>query len=408
MTSPPDYDVIIAGGGMVGASLATGLGREKLRVALIEAVSPGDRQQPSFDDRGIALSLSSQRVFNGLGIWQKLDEAACPVKKIHVSDQNHFGAVRLNAAEMQLPALGYVVLARELGRVLGQQVSGCDHIDLLSPATVDDIEVNDDYVTARIVQEGTVIPLTARLLVAADGTQSGIRTRLGIKSRFKDYGQTAIVTNVGTSSSHQGIAYERFTPTGPLALLPMPGDRYAMVFTVNSSDAQDYCEMQEDEFLRHVYRRSGRRVKRFLRMGARNSYPLVFMHAEEQVRPRLVILGNAAHTIHPNGAQGFNLCLRDVAGLLDSLLPAFRRGNDIGRLPLLQEYYCQRLEDQQLVERFADGIASVFYNELPHRVLFRNSTMLLLDLCPPLKKVFMQRATGLYGRQPSLVHNNTV
>lgn len=400
-----DYDVIIAGGGMVGASLALGLARENMRVAVVEAVPPQHDQQPSFDDRGLALSLSSMRIFSSLAVWGAVSKAACPVKRVHVSDQNHFGIVRLAAEDMHVPALGYVVLARELGKALGQQVASCDNIALMSPAIVDSVAVESDQVTARISGEGERSSLSARLVVAADGTQSGIREKLGIDTRLKDYGQTAIVTNVGVSPDHRHTAYERFTSSGPLALLPMTGDRYAVVFTVNSSDAREYCNMQDNKFLQQLQERFGHRAGRFHQAGTRKSYPLVSVLSREQVRQRVVILGNAAHTIHPNGAQGFNLCLRDVAGLLDVLVPAFHAGEDIGRLPLLQEYLSLRQHDQKMVERFSDGLASIFYNELPHRVLFRNSSMLLLDLCPPLKKAFIQRAMGVAGRQPSMVRS---
>ena len=391
---------------MVGSSLALGLAHGNMRVAMVEAVTPQNEQQPSFDDRGLVLSLSSMRVFQGLDVWKEVSESACPVRRIHVSDQNHFGIVRLNADDVHLPALGYVVLARELGKALGQKVAACGNIDLLRPATVDTIAVENGQVTTGIMQDGDVVSVNARLVIAADGTQSGIRTKLGIETRIKDYGQTAIVTNVGISRDHQYTAYERFTSTGPLALLPMSADRCAVVFTVNRGEAQHYSAMQDSEFLQQLQQRFGRRTGRFQHVGTRKSYPLVSVLAREQVRQRLVILGNAAHTIHPNGAQGFNLCLRDVAGLLDVLLPAFHAGADIGQLHLLQEYQSQRQPDQRLVERFTDGVATVFYSELPHRILLRNSSMLLLDLCPPLKKAFMQRAMGVAGRQPSLVRNS--
>jgi 2-octaprenyl-6-methoxyphenol hydroxylase len=403
MSSLHDYDVIVVGGGMVGATLAIALSAANTRIALIEAVSPRAASQPSYDDRGLALSLSSRKILAGLGLWDAISKTANPIEHVHVSDQHHFGFVRLHAEPMQLPALGHVVLARELGKVLMDRISSADNIDFVCPAQVQRVAIHPERVEVTVLENGTTSALTAQLLVAADGAHSPVRNMLGIRTDFRDYGQTAIVTNVTPGKPHRNTAFERFTAQGPLALLPFTENRCVVVFTVASASAGHYLHMQEDEFLVALQTRFGRRLGTFRKLGKRKSYPMQYIIAQEQVRERLVVLGNAAHTLHPNGAQGFNLCLRDIAGLAEIVLPAIRAGGDPGSRVLLQRYQELRQPDQQQVIKFTDGLASLFYNDLPHKVLVRNAGMLLLDTCPALKKSFALRGMGLHGRQPALV-----
>ena len=401
MKSLPDYDVVIVGGGMVGASLASALSAEQIRVAVIEAVPARAGDQPSYDDRGLALSLSSQRILAGLGLWDTL--CCSPIRHVHVSDRKHFGVVRLHADMLRIPVLGYVVIARELGRVLLDRLHEADNVDFFCPATVEGLSIEPASATATVSVNGKSKTLTSRLIVAADGTHSRVRELLGIDARIKDYGQTAIVTNVTPERPHDDTAYERFTESGPLALLPLPEQRCAVVFTVNTQDAEHYSQMDDDRFMTCLQSRFGRRLGKFQRIGARKSYPVKLVSVREQVRERLVILGNSSHTLHPNGAQGFNLALRDVAGLAEVLIPALRANKDPGERQLLNTYVAARQNDQQCVMQFSDGLATLFYNELPHKVFIRNAGMLFMDMSPPLKRSFLRRAMGIYGRQPSLV-----
>ncbi len=407
MTLPPDYDVIIVGGGMTGASLAVALAAGNTRIAVIEAVSPRAENQPSYDDRGLALSLSSQRILNGLGLWDVICKSANPIEHVHVSDQHHFGFVRLHAEQMHLPALGHVVLARELGRILMERISVTKNIHFICPAQVKDIVIRPERAEVTLLQDGCSSKLTAQLVAAADGSYSPVRELLGIKTDCRDYGQTAIVTNVTPGKPHNNTAFERFTTQGPLALMPSTENRCVVVFTVGSESAEHYLNMSDEEFLAVLQSRLGRRLGKFQRLGIRKSYPVQLIIAQEQVRERVVILGNAAHTLHPNGAQGFNLCLRDIAGLAEILLPAIRHRNDPGRRRLLNQYHDLRKPDQAQVTRFTDGVASMFYNDLPHKIWFRNTGMLLMDICPSLKQSFTLRAMGLHGKQPAMVRGLT-
>ena len=408
MTSLPDYDVIIVGGGMVGACVALGMAREDIRIAIIEAVQPDSDQQPSYDDRGIALSLSSRRVLECLQVWDNLNGLVTPVASIHVSDQDHFGSVHLSAAELQVPALGYVVLARELGGAVMKQINRHRNIDLICPASVSEVDVQEDSVTVSFLQDGTENILSSRLLVAADGSTSRVRMLLGIESHEKDYGQTAIVCNITPQLPHRQTAWERFTTHGPLALLPLNDSRCAVVHTVKQDIANHVLAMDDEEYCKRLQEQFGLRLGRLQRPGVRKSYPVRFLRTHEQVRDRVIILGNAAHTVHPNGAQGFNLCLRDIAGLLEVLLPVIQAGGDIGARSWLEQYRLLREPDQVRIYRFTDGLAGLFYTDRPVTTCLRNSAMWLLDGCLPLKREFMRMATGLYGAQPAMVRGSAL
>jgi 2-octaprenyl-6-methoxyphenol hydroxylase len=401
MQSPHEFDVIIAGGGLTGASLALAVGAG--RIALIEAVPSASDSQPSYDDRGLALALSSQRILHALGVWDAVRRVATPIEHIHISDQHRFGAVRLHAQELGMSALGYVVLARALGQALMQKVNTTPAIEFICPARVIGVVNGPAQTEVTLVQGGKERTITGRLLVVADGTDSQLRAMLGINVTRKDYHQTAIVTKVTPDKAHNNTAWERFTPEGPVALLPLPDNHCSVVFTVSSTDTGRYLAMDENEFLSSLYSRFSARLGLFRRLGARRSYSLQFLLAAEQVQERVVLLGNTAHTLHPNGAQGFNLCLRDVAGLAEVLVPVLHAGGDPGSLSLLQGYQAKRTADQKRTTCFSDGLATLFYSDLPHKVLLRKTGMLLLNLSPPWKRTLARMGTGLYGEQPALV-----
>jgi 2-octaprenyl-6-methoxyphenol hydroxylase len=396
-----DYDVAIVGGGMVGASLACALSGSSLRVALIEAIAAESDQQPSYDDRGLSLSLASHRILAGLSLWPSLLPAATPIEHIHVSDRGRFGFVRLHATDLGLPALGYVVLARDLGRALLQGVRDAPNVDFLCPARVAAALPGADGVRLQLQDEDPVAGLGCRLLVVADGTRSSLRESLGMSVATRDYHQVAIVATVTPQKPHGNWAFERFTDTGPLALLPLRDGRCVLVHAVPAAEAEDWLKLDDEQFLGGVQARFGRRLGRLLQVGTRKSYPLLKQEAREQVQGRVLLLGNAAHTLHPNGAQGFNLGLRDVAGLAEHLTAAGLV--DPGARQLLQDYVASRRADQRRISRFTDGLTSLFYNNNPAKVVLRDAGMLLTDLLPGLKKPIMRLGMGVAGRQPGLV-----
>jgi 2-octaprenyl-6-methoxyphenol hydroxylase len=396
-----EYDIVIAGGGMVGASLACALANTRLRIALIEAVTLETEYQPSYDERGLALSLSSQRIFQALGVWQQVAANANPIRKVHVSDRGHFGKVRMDAADVGLEALGHVVIARELGAVLMTQLKQTANVDIVCPAKVVQLQQGTDKIDLSLSSQGSMRELSCKLLVVADGARSGLRDQLGISTAFTDYRQTAIVSNVSPQLPHTDTAYERFTEFGPLALLPLSQNRCVVVFTVPTEESEYYMQIDEEQFAEEIQRRFGRRLGRLSKAGARRSYTMMQIQAQQQVAGRAVLLGNSAHTIHPNGAQGFNLCLRDVAGLAEQLMQA--QGSDPGSKALLDAYLLSRLEDQKRVARISHGMTTWFYNRQIAKAAVRNSAMTLLDLFPPAKLGLMRRSMGIWGRQPAMV-----
>ena len=397
-----DYDVIIIGGGMVGASLARSLASCGLEIAVVEAWPLQSGRQPSYDDRAIALAYGSRLILQGMGIWPGLAADAEPIRRIHVSDRGHFGFTRLTAAEQGVEALGYVVTALRLGQALLQGLDGHERIAFCCPATLRSFDVSADRVSVRIDMGGEQRSLQGRLLVAADGNRSLVREGLGIEVREWDYGQTAVISNLTPEAVPAGTAFERFTGSGPLALLPLSGGRYGLVWTLAGDEVEGVMALDERHFLQRLQERFGNRLGRFEKAGKRASYPLKLLQAREHVRPRVALIGNAAHAVHPITGQGFNLGIRDVAVLAEVLSQASKAGEDIGSLGVLQGYADWRKRDQQAVVLLTDGLVRLFTNPLLPLRLGRNLGMLALDLLPGAKRQLTRQFMGLNGRLPRL------
>ena len=402
MSEPNRYDMIIVGGGMVGASLAIALARSGLKLALIEAFTPGADSQPSYDDRAIALAYGSRRIFEATGVWPSLADRAEPISDIHVSDRGHFGFTRLNAADEGVPALGHVVTARELGHVLLERMTHNPDLEVIAPAKVTGFEDRDGQVRVEIERDGLMSSLLCRVLIAADGGDSAIREQLQVPVQRWQYGQSAVVTNVTPTQPHRNVAYERFTDTGPVALLPMTGQRCAVVWTVRDEQVDEVLGLDEGAFLAAFQERFGYRLGRFRRVGRRAAYPLSLLRARESVRGRVVIIGNAAHTLHPIAGQGFNLGIRDVAALAEVVNDAFKAGVDIGAGETLAAYEAWRLAEQRNVALATDGLARLFSNPLMPLRLGRNIGLLAMEFLPGSKRPLARAAMGMLGRQPRL------
>ena len=398
--SPTDFDIAIAGGGMVGATLALALRGSGYHIVLIEPVAPGQAAQPSYDDRGIALSLAGERVLRHIGSWDQVQRSASPIRRVHVSEQSRFGCVQMDAARLGVAALGHVVIARELGAALWQCVRAADWITPLCPESVTQIEQRKDSVQVRC---GSGAALDCRLLVVADGVDSSLRTLLGIDVARHDYLQTAIVASVSVRQPHADTAYERFSPTGPLALLPLDQRRMVAVNCVSTTDAPAWLALGDAEYCQQLGQRLGGRLGGFSQCGVRRQYPLQRVVPDRQVSARAVLLGNAALNIHPNGAQGFNLALRDVAALADVL--AAHAGTDPGAVPALAAFAEGRREDRERVARFSHGLAQSFASEKLLLGVLRQTGLLLTELLPPLKRELMLLGAGLRGRQPDCVRS---
>lgn len=397
------FDVAIVGGGMVGATLGVALAPLNLRVAIIEAIPHNAAAQPSFDERTTALSNGSRRILETMGVWPALSALATPIRKIHVSEQGRFGFARIDAAEQGLSAMGYVVANRDLGSALWPRLSKSAGIEVYCPAEVSQVTAHDESVTVEIAQQGIKSTIDAKLIVAADGAQSAVRGAFGVDAQVRDYAQTAIITTVLPQRFHDNVAYERFTPSGPMALLPLDGGRCTLVLTLTQEAAQSVMAWSDQEFLAEVQRRFGFRLGRLLKVGRRVPYPLSLTRAMRTSSGRCVIIGNAAQGLHPVAGMGFNLGLRDVASLAELIAErAALEDADPGSPGLLAEYDAWRASDRGAVIAFTDGLVRMFSNPLAAVRRLRNLGLLAFDLLPPAKAALSRLSTGGSGRVPKL------
>lgn len=394
-------DVAIVGGGMVGASLALGLRGVGTRVLLIEGVAPGSSTQPSFDDRTTALGNASRRVFESLGVWAEIAPQAAAIQTIHVSEAGRFGFARLRAAQQGIDAFGYVVANRVLGAALWSKLSAAQDVVLRVPAKAEAIEITAEGAKLTVVSPaGTREQVEARLVVAADGAHSSVRAAAAIEAGVEDYDQVAIVANVAADRSHEGTAYERFTPSGPLAVLPLCDGSYGVVWSCRPEDASRVLSLDDDGYLRELQTRFGWRAGRFVRVGRRASYPLKLTRAATTTATRTVLIGNAAQALHPVAGQGFNLGLRDAAMLAEVI--ASSGGTDVGAPELLQRFADWRAADRSGVVRFTDGLIRLFGSSRPGVGILRNLGLLMFDLAPPAKSALARVSAGFGGPTPRL------
>lgn len=395
------FDVLIVGGGMVGASLAVALKPLQLKVGLIEAFNFGVAEQPSYDDRSIALSYGSSRIYQGMGLWGKLRSGVESIEHIHISDRGHFGVTRLEAREENVPALGYVVESRVLGKLLYQELAAGD-VELIVPAKVFQVEQLADRMQVSIEREGVADTLETRLLVVSDGRDSGVREALGIETSRREYHQTALIANVTTAEPHRNTAYERFTSNGPLALLPLTEGRYSLVWTHRDEDVAATLALDDADFLHRLQLEFGYRQGMFTRVGQRAAYPLVLQKAVREVAGRAVVVGNASHALHPVSGQGLNLGLRDVAQLAELLAEAALVGGDPGAAELLARYQALREPDQQGVLRYTDTLVRVFSNDFAPLAHARAAGLLAVDRIAPLRHWNARQGMGMRQQQSRL------
>jgi len=408
-------DVAIIGGGMVGASLAAALSGTGVSTLLVEGTAPGSTTQPSFDDRTTALGNASRRIFQQLGVWDRLAPEAAAITTIHVSDAGRFGFARLVASEQGIDAFGYVIPNRVIGAALWEKLQGAKGVLLRVPARPEQVEIGADAVTFRVGDES----VSARLVVAADGAHSVVRTVAGIEANVEDYEQIAVVANVAADRPQDGTAYERFTQSGPLAVLPLRDGSYGVVWTCTPARAAEVLSFDNNTYLRELQERFGWRAGRFVRAGVRASYPLKLTRATTTVGARTVLIGNAAQALHPVAGQGFNLGLRDAAMLAEVVVGAFahaapsaRSGAgasavagasvDVGAPELLSRFAAWREADRRGVVGFTDGLVKMFASTRPGVGMVRNLGLLLFDLSPPAKSALARVSAGFGGPTPRL------
>jgi 2-octaprenyl-6-methoxyphenol hydroxylase len=397
-----DFDIVIAGGGMVGGSLAVALAALPLRTLVVEATPPADAAQPSYDDRATAISESSRRILEGIGCWSALAGHAAPIRTVHVSERGAFGMTRLRAAQQGLASFGHVVENRALGAALWERIRAARGLTAWSPAKVVGLAQDDGGVRVSIERDGAApVEVRARLLVAADGTGSPARAMAGIGHEVRDYGQTALIANLTPAIDHAGTAFERFTPSGPLAVLPLTQGRVTIVWTLPPDEASATLALGDAEFLARLQAAFGYRLGAFRKVGGRAAYPLSLVQAQAWYAGRVLLAGNAAHGIHPVAGQGFNLGLRDVAALAE-LVARQVPGGDPGAPDLREEYAQWREADRARTVRDTDGLVQVFTSEFAPLRAGRRLGLIGLDLFPPARAALARRGMGLAGRLPRL------
>jgi len=397
-----DYDLVIVGGGLIGGSLACAAAGIGLRIALVEAVAAEAPQQPSYDERVIALSWGSRQILQAIGLWGALEADAAPIQRVHISDRGHFGFSHLDHEDLGVEALGYVVPARTLGLAIRAALAAAEGVHVLCPARLAGQRVWAEGVDLDIHMEPGQRTLSTHLLVAADGGESRIRKGLGIETTERPYGYDAVITTVTSDRPRLGVAFERFTETGPLALLPMTEGRYSVVWTCRAEETAEILALGDQAFLSRLQARFGQRLGRLSRPAPRRAYPLKLVLTPETTRRRIVLIGNAAHTLHPVAGQGFNLGLRDVAALAEVLADCAKEGGDPGAPPVLDAYRRWRGGDQREVALLTDGLARLFVNPWFPVHLARDAGLIGLDLTGPARRALARRLMGITGRLPRL------
>ena len=396
--------VIIVGGGMVGLSLSLMLAKANIAVKLLEAVKyPNYDDQnvapyhSSFDARNTALSRRSVQIYQKLELWDALQQHATPILQVHITEQGSFGKARLIAEQEKVESFGQVIENAWLGRVLLTQVRQQPLIELIDGVQVTALTQDAEQVHIEAKRGDEVLKLESKLLIAADGRDSFCRQAIGVGVDVHDYDQVAIVTTVQTSKPHEQVGFERFSALGPLALLPLPGEyRRSVVWPVKKGTESEWLGDENDQhFLSALQQTYGDRAGKFEKTGKRFSYPLSQVLAHKQAVGRVILMGNAAHTIHPVAGQGFNLCLRDADVLVRYLVNQLTASDDIGNPDNLLAYEQARLSDQQRVIKFCDTVVRGFSNQNPLLKLIRNTGLIAFDVIPGVKPLVANYAMGL-------------
>lgn len=393
------HDVVIVGGGLVGASLAIALDRLGLDVALVEA-TPAGALPAVFDQRNLSFAAATVNALTALGVMQRLKGPPGPIRRIHVSRAGDFGRVLLDAGDYGRDAFGQVVVARDFGHALEARLGDLQRLVRYRPATFVGLgDCVDGRRQVRIADAAGERSLRARLVVGADGTRSAVRQALGIEASEHDYLQTLLVARVRAARAPDGTAWERFTDTGPTALLPRGDRHYGLVHGVARAEAEAVMALDDAAWLARVQAVLGWRAGRLLESGPRSAYPLVQVLARQLVGERALLLGNAAQTIHPLGAQGFNLGLRDALTLAELIGDA---ACDPGADALLRAYVQRRAPDREQTLAFSDGLARLTGNPAPLLRPLRSLGLVAAAQAAPLQSFLVGGAMGFRGQVPAL------
>ncbi|MBD3610466.1 MAG: UbiH/UbiF/VisC/COQ6 family ubiquinone biosynthesis hydroxylase [Gammaproteobacteria bacterium] len=405
------YDVVIVGGGMVGAAVACGLANDpqgrRLSIAVVEARAP-DLSWPreGYDIRVSAITRASQRIFENIGAWQGMQaRRISPYRDMHVWDATGSGVIHFDSADIGEPDLGHIIENSVIQAALVERLQPFENIDYLCPVELQGIEWGDDSVTLTTSAQQSI---QAGLLVAADGGRSWVREQAGIGVKGWAYDQTAVVCTVTTEKPHQETAWQRFMPTGPVAFLPLDDGSSSIVWSTTPQQAEALVEMDEDEFCYALSRALDGQLGAVTSVGQRGAFPLRLQHAEQYVHPCLALVGDAAHTIHPLAGQGVNLGLSDAATLVEVLHQALQQHEAIGSYHVLRRYERWRKADNLKMMATMDGFKRLFSNNNKPLQLLRNMGISLTNRLVPLKNTIIRQAMGLSGKLPALAKRRVI
>ena len=399
------YEIVVVGGGMVGATFAIALSKildsDCPPILVVEAAVAENQTKfsPSYDARSTALSFGSRKILEKSGIWSDLSDLVEPIKEIQISDKGHFGSTRLSCEEQNVDALGYVVENSDLGAVLSSRLESSLAVDFLSQGEIRGAVPTQKGMRLVIAHGREKYEIDTKLTVLADGGRSPICQKLGIQRLQKSYEQRAIVANVSLQKPHKNIAFERFTPSGPFAMLPLRAfddqNRCSMVCVTDEQESKEIMQMTERQLIETLQEKFGSRLGKIIQVGERYDFPLNLSIAKEQVRPGLVLLGNVAHTLHPVAGQGMNLALRDINVLVNCLYQGIKRQINPGDMNVLQGYIDEQMFDHQRTISFTDNVVRLFSSNETRSIIGRKLGLLSLDLLPTLRKSFATEAMGI-------------
>lgn len=404
MANPNHYDVIINGGGMVGMSLGIALARAGMRIAIIERGPMPSQLEPTFDGRASAVALGSSMILDSIGVWELMQPHGEPILDIRATDSDTPMFLHYDHTEVGDNPFGWIIENRHIRHALHEAGSTLESLDIIDRSSIDAFETSDTHITVHV--KGRT-DMRCRLLIGADGKQSTVRRLAGIGAHEWSYRQTAIVCTIEHTEPHHGLAQERFLPAGPFAVLPMTGNRSSLVWVEPEERVQLYMELPEDEFVQEIKERVGDYLGDLRCTGPRFTYPLSLMHAKSYIAPRIALIGDAAHGMHPLAGQGVNVGFRDVGVLAELLTEQFRLGLDIGSNDVLEHYQRWRRFDNVTMLAVTDNLNRLFTNSILPIKLVRGIGLWTVDKIPPLKRLFMRHAMGLVGDLPEMVRKNT-
>ena len=400
-----EVDVLIAGGGLVGGSLAVGLVEGGMTVAVVDNLSQKDVVDAGFDGRAAAIAISSKKALNSLGLWKKIEPEASPIKEIRVSDADSIFFLHFDHKDVETEAFGYMVENRNFRKSLVARFDMLENLTLLAPNTITNVERNSGDVQATLA-DGKIV--TAKLIVGAEGRRSPTRDKAGIKLTSWPYKQCGIVCTVAHELSHDQVAHEHFLPSGPFAILPLQNNHSSIVWTERKDLVMQIMGLGEADFLTELKKRFGNFLGELKVVGPRWSYPLALQFAERAVDQRLALVGDAYHGIHPIAGQGLNMGLRDIAVLAELLTDGKRLGLEPGDATILNSYERRRRFDNTLMLASTDMLNRLFSNDVEPIRIARDLGLASVNMFPPLKKLFMKLAMGMVGDLPRLMRGDSL